>query len=229
MSGVMRSAYGNCAVQGTAAGCSGRGQHYGEIRFFPAMSNVSAAPSRGGDPGHGGPSELLEQQLMDNLLDLCWWRSPTSPPAVRNCMGTKSGGHCPRRRALPPRSAPVPGGIPPTEIFAAGRGSGTREEFERVTERAGFTVSPHLGGHQHHRTGQCGHQRPGDRGAALPYGFPPLERGLVSAVTVEGLDFRRKFRIVYHRDKFLTTQARDFIALCRSCEAASPPQYPGLC
>ncbi len=58
----------------------------------------------------------------------------------------------------------------------------------------------------------------------------PLERGLVSAVTVEGLEFHRKFRIVYHRDKFLTAQARDFIALCRNFEeTASPHQYPGLC
>ena len=58
----------------------------------------------------------------------------------------------------------------------------------------------------------------------------PLERGLVSAVTVEGLEFHRKFRIVYHRDKFLTAQARDFIALCRNFEeTASQHQYPGLC
>ena len=40
----------------------------------------------------------------------------------------------------------------------------------------------------------------------------------------------RKFRIVYHRDKFLTAQARDFIALCRNFEeTASQHQYPGLC
>ena len=90
--------------------------------------------------------------------------------------------------------------------------------------------------------GGCASPRPGSASpalvisglgiAVLPYRMvsAPLERGLVSAVTVEGLEFHRKFRIVYHRDKFLTAQARDFIALCRNFEeTASQHQYPGLC
>ena len=87
--------------------------------------------------------------------------------------------------------------------------------------------------------GGCASPRPGSASPALVNAVisglgiavpAPLERGLVSAVTVEGLEFHRKFRIVYHRDKFLTAQARDFIALCRNFEeTASPHQYPGLC
>lgn len=84
--------------------------------------------------------------------------------------------------------------------------------------------------------GGCASPRPGSASPALVnavisgLGIAVLPYRMVSAVTVEGLEFHRKFRIVYHRDKFLTAQARDFIALCRNFEeTASQHQYPGLC
>ena len=55
------------------------------------------------------------------------------------------------------------------------------------------------------------------------------ERGLVTVVRVNGLDFTRRFRIAYHRDKYLTPLAAEFMALVRSCELDYPdPQYTGL-
>lgn len=40
---------------------------------------------------------------------------------------------------------------------------------------------------------------------------------------VEGISFRRTFKIAYHKNKYLTAQMRDFIALCR----ASSPDLSG--
>jgi hypothetical protein len=51
-----------------------------------------------------------------------------------------------------------------------------------------------------------------------------VARGRVAEVTVEGLDFTRHFRIIHHRDKFLTPAARDFMDLCRRYEAEHPEE-----
>lgn len=56
-----------------------------------------------------------------------------------------------------------------------------------------------------------------------------MERGLVVSVRVEGLSFRRKFHIIYHKEKFLASAAKAFLELCRTYEMDYPlPQYNGL-
>lgn len=40
--------------------------------------------------------------------------------------------------------------------------------------------------------------------------------GRVAQLFVEGIDFKRKYKIVYHRNKHLTSAALDFLALCRT-------------
>lgn len=53
-----------------------------------------------------------------------------------------------------------------------------------------------------------------------------LERGLVVTLGVEGMDFRRSFSIIYHKDKYLTPAAKEFLDLCRNYEMDYPlPQY----
>jgi len=53
--------------------------------------------------------------------------------------------------------------------------------------------------------------------AVLPYRMlsAALEQGLVVPIQVEGLDFSRRFRIIYHREKYLTRSAQSFMELCR--------------
>lgn len=178
------------------------------------------------------PSKLLEQKLMDNLLDLALMEGVPHVPALQSEEYMED-----HLVVITPTDGPFRPGqhLSQTEFrqqkfLLRERGSGTREEFERVTEQAGFTVSPTWEATS--TTALVNAVISGLGIAVLPYRMvsAPLERGLVSAVTVEGLEFHRKFRIVYHRDKFLTAQARDFIALCRNFEeTASQHQYPGLC
>ena len=177
------------------------------------------------------PSELLEQKLMDNLLDLALMEGIPHVPALRSeeymedhlvVIVPTDGPFCPGQQLSQAE-------FRQQKFLLRERGSGTREDFERVTERAGFTVSPTWEATS--TTALVNAVISGLGIAVLPYRMvsAPLARGLVSAVTVDGLDFRRKFRIVYHQDKFLTAQARDFISLCQHCEeTTSPPQYPGL-
>ena len=67
--------------------------------------------------------------------------------------------------------------------------------------------------------------------AVLPHHMVigPIERGLVVAVHVKGLSFKRKFHIVYHKEKFLTSSAKAFIDLRRNYDMDYPlPKYNGL-
>ena len=109
------------------------------------------------------------------------------------------------------------------------RGSGTREVFERVIEQAGFMVTPIWEATS--TTALVNAVINGLGISVLPYRMVvgPLKRGLVSTVSVKGLSFQRKFHIIYHREKFLTSSAKAFMALCRNYEMNYPiPRYNGL-
>lgn len=103
------------------------------------------------------------------------------------------------------------------------RGSGTRETFEHVTEEAGFFVTPSWEAVS--TTALVNAVSSGLGISVLPSRMVagPLKQGLVNAVTVKGLSFCRKFRILYHREKFLPSSARTFIELCRSLDI---PPFP---
>lgn len=95
-------------------------------------------------------------------------------------------------------------------------GSGTRETFERVIEEAGFSVLPIWEAMS--TTALINAVISGLGIAVLPYRMvtDALERGLVLAISVKELNFRRKFHIIYHKQKFLTSSAKSFINLCRN-------------
>ncbi|MGN1345209.1 MAG: LysR substrate-binding domain-containing protein [Eubacteriales bacterium] len=44
-----------------------------------------------------------------------------------------------------------------------------------------------------------------------------IASGRVAHLLVDGIDFRRKYKIVYHKNKHLTASTLDFLALCRTC------------
>lgn len=108
-------------------------------------------------------------------------------------------------------------------------GSGTRELFEHTIEKAGFSVSPIW---EAMSTTALVNGVINGLGIAVvpkPMVTGPLERGQVISIQVKGLSFQRKFRIIYHKEKFLTTSAKAFIELCKKYEAEYPlPHYNTL-
>lgn len=104
-------------------------------------------------------------------------------------------------------------------------GSGTREVFDQAAQAAGFSVSPIW---EATSTAALVNAVISGLGiAVVPYRMvqQPIRRGLVHAVTVRGMDFSRKFHIIYHKDKFLTDSAKHFLELCRAAakNTASSP------
>lgn len=109
------------------------------------------------------------------------------------------------------------------------RGSGTRETFDLAMEKAGISVSPIWEAMS--TTALVNAVINGLGIAVLPYRMvlPSIQRGLLVSIKVEGLDFRRKFNIIYHKEKYLTASAKSFIEMCKNYELDYPtPRYNGL-
>lgn len=109
------------------------------------------------------------------------------------------------------------------------RGSGTREVFEQVIAQANIHIVPVW---EAMSTTALVNAVMKDLGiAVLPHRMilPALKNGLIKTVIVEGLSFVRNFYIIYHKDKFLTNSAKNFISLCKNYESDYPfPIYNGL-
>ncbi len=109
------------------------------------------------------------------------------------------------------------------------KGSGTRDVFDRVVAQAGMHITPAWEAMS--TTALVNAAINGLGIAVLPYRMilPALHRGLIYTVSVENMEFRRNYNIIYHKDKFLTPSARKFIVLCKDYEADYPlPDYNGL-
>lgn len=57
--------------------------------------------------------------------------------------------------------------------------------------------------------------------SVLPYLLvkESLDRKEINQFQLNGIQFKRNFSVIYHRNKFLTESAKDFIALCNNREA----------
>ena len=96
------------------------------------------------------------------------------------------------------------------------KGSGTRDVFDHVTAQAGIHIIPAW---EAMSTSTLINAAITGLGiAVLPSRMiqPALDSGQIITVNVEGLDFKRNFYIIRHKDKFLMPSAEKFIALCKS-------------
>lgn len=169
-------------------------------------------------------SERLERRLLANELDCALIEGIAHDPNLVSeaYMEDHLSVICAPQRGW------APGQVLSREEFQAQRfllrehGSGTREVFDRVMEQAGLHVVPAW---EAISTTALVNAVIHDLGiSVLPHRMilSAAERGLVTTVEVEGLQFRRSFSILHHKDKFLTPSARRFMELCRTYEANDP-------
>ena len=101
-------------------------------------------------------------------------------------------------------------------------GSGTREEFDSAAQLAGFSVEPSW---ESTSTGALVNAAVHGLGIAVLPGrmvVDELKKGEVVSFLIKGMDLRRRFKIVYHKNKFLSSSDRIFIRLCRQYAAKAP-------
>lgn len=176
-------------------------------------------------------SDKLEQALMNNKLDFALIEGISHNPA----MHTEEYMEDRLSIIACPKEGFHQGQTLTLEQFKRQRflmrepGSGTREIFDRAAEHAGFYVEPVWEATS--TTALVNAVINGLGIAVLPHRMiqGPLERGFVVTLRVDGMDFRRSFYIIHHKDKYLTPAAKAFLELCRNYEMDYPlPRYTGL-
>ncbi len=111
-------------------------------------------------------------------------------------------------------------------ILVRESGNETREVFDRATEKSGFFVAPAWEAIS--TVALVNAALSGLGFAVVPYRIvnPYIKYGALVNINVEGLDLNRKFYIIRHKDKILTTAAEKFLEFCRNYESEYPaPVY----
>lgn len=177
------------------------------------------------------PGDTLEQQLLHNQLDLALIESGVSAPELlaEAYLEDTLIAVCAPGRPFASGQTVTLEQLRGQNFLLREKGSAARKAFDAAALAAGLSVEPAWEATS--TTALVNAAVHGLGIAVLPRHMllGPLERGIIAAFQVPELDLRRRYWIVYHKDKFLTTAARDFIALCKSYEQQHPaPHYNGL-
>lgn len=201
-------------------------------QFLPDYAAVFTAMHPGMDLRvQIAPSIQLERMLMDNTLDFALIEGSVHEPnlIVEDYMDDSlmiigpavHSGESPRVMDLAEFAN--------ERFLLREKGSGTREEFDTILNAAGIFVEP---------VWEATSTTALVNGVIHGFGITVLpcrmvqgaiEKDLVTPIRVQGLEFRRKFRIIYHKEKYLSPSMEAFIKLCKNFEYDYPlPQYNGL-
>lgn len=177
------------------------------------------------------PSDELEQRILTSELDFALIEGVAHHPSIlsEEYMEDHLTVICPANGYFQNGQVLTVEEFKQQKFLLREPGSGTREVFDRAAESAGFSVQPIWEAMS--TTALVNAVINGLGIAVLPHRMVtgPLERGLITAVRVEGMDFRRRFHIIWHKKKYLTGSAKAFIDLCRNYETDYPlPRYSGL-
>lgn len=165
-----------------------------------------------------GPSDRIEQGICSNELDFALMEGiPHNPSIVaEEYMDDHLVAICPAEGSFASGETLSIAQFSRQNFLLREPGSGTREVFDRATQAAGISVTPLW---EATSTNALVNAVINGLGiAVLPYRMVQdvIADGTVHAIHVRGMDFSRKFYIIYHKDKFLTKTATDFLALCRN-------------
>ena len=170
-------------------------------------------------------SDRLEQALSDNSIDFALIEGVVHDPALV-CEDYMED----RLAVIVSPETCANGSVLGVSEFSAmpfllrEHGSGTREIFEAAMQAKSIPLPEPLW--ESLSTAALMNAAEAGIGAAVVPWRMAAERiasGTVSEVFAQGIDFSRKYKIVYHRDKKLTGAALDFLELCRTAESRENP------
>ena len=176
------------------------------------------------DTGLNDQREELEEALLDHRLDLALMEGLPHAPALQweayqeDHLAVLAAPHGP----VPPGTALTPDAFVRQPLLLREKGSGTREEFDRVMEAAGLTPHPRWESVSNTALLQAAAAGLGLAVLSRQVAAEAIAQGKVGEVAVEGLVFRRQFRVVWHREKVLSPLARDLLQVV--LDQAAPGQ-----
>ena len=102
------------------------------------------------------------------------------------------------------------------------KGAGVRDQFESQMRALGHAIRPRWESASSLVLLDAASHREGI--AILPYELArqALSSGQVSEIPVEGIDFRRRMALTWHRDKYITQAMRDFMDIVRTTSLSCP-------
>lgn len=174
------------------------------------------------------PTNILEQKILSYELDIALIEGITHDPNIISeeymndelCVVAPSNGKYVSGQSISIEE------FKKEKILLREFGSGTREVFDRAAEKAGFSVTPSW--ESISTIALVNAVLSGLGVSVLPFRTvePYVNQGSLVNINVEGLDLNRKFYIVRHREKELTTAAENFLESCRCYESKYPsPVY----
>ncbi len=170
------------------------------------------------------PANMLEKKILDNELDIAFSEGVAKDPMI------VSDAYMDDHLIV---FAPADGKYSfgqtiSVEEFCSNNlvlreyGSGTRKIFDMACEKIGFKAEPAW--ESMSTTGIINAVVQGIGLGVLSYRLVnrAIENGYVVPINVEGLDLARKFYIIRHRDKKLSTAVKYFLYLCNSTNFEVP-------
>ncbi len=169
-------------------------------------------------------SRHLEELLLDNRLDVALLEGSIHSPLLvgKPYLEDELVGVCAVQGPFAQGAQVEPAVFAAQRFLVREPGSGTREVLDAAMEAAGYHFQPAW---QSISTGALVNAVVSGEGiAVLPRRLlaRALRAGRLHAFTVKGMPFRRRYHIVYHRDKYLTPAMEAFIRLCETYELDYP-------
>lgn len=165
-----------------------------------------------------GSTDRIQQGIRDNELDFALVEGEPHDPSIVSeaYMDDDLVAICPSEGSFSQNERITIDQFRQQDFLLREPGSGTREVFDLAAADAGFSVTPIW---EASSTGALVNAVINGLGiAVLPYRMVEhfILSGKVHAISVAGMDFSRKFHIIYHKEKFLTESAIAFLDMCRN-------------
>lgn len=165
------------------------------------------------------PANILEQKILDNQLDFAFSEGVARNPAI------VSYPYMDDHIAIIAAAGKYKAGEEiSVEEFLSNRlimrekSSGTRKIFDAALEKKGFVAEAYMESISNTAiisSASCGLGLGVISSRVAQYA---VDTGVVVPVYVKGLDLNRKFYIIHHKDKKMSTAAKNFLQLCEETD-----------
>lgn len=160
-------------------------------------------------------SEELEKRIMSNDIDFAFIEGTAHNDQLkcRNMMEDELVLICGPNHILSKEKQPTIDQLPNYDLILREKGSGTRELFDSTMLVHNIVIKPIWESVSTQAIVQAVSANLGL--SVLPYRLvkPDLKAGRIKYIQIKDVRFKRQFYIVYHRNKFLTKSAKEFLSL----------------
>jgi DNA-binding transcriptional LysR family regulator len=164
-------------------------------------------------------TDIIQKLILEDRIDIALVESPVNSPDIveKNIRDDELIVICSPKYPLSKKSKVIKSDLAGHSFIIREPGSGTRAIFENAMSEAGLSWKR---GGVYNSTEAIKNAVIANLGLAVVSRFSiedELEAGEIVAIKVEGLRLTRKFKFIYHRQKFFTKAMQVLISCCKGC------------